>query len=258
MRRILPVSLFLLVTLLTVTNSAEEKDGKQRIIRALLVTSGCCHDYNYQTAQLLDASAGQSVKIDWKIVSDGGKGTKAEIDLYKDKDWAKNYDVVIHNECFAGTDNPEYIKRITEAHKEGVHAVVIHCAMHTYRAAKINDWRELLGVTSRRHEHQSKYPVKVVAKDHPIMEGFPKDYVTPKDELYVIEKLWPNAKVLATSPSEKNGEEHPVMWTNKYGKARVFGTTYGHSNDTFSDPVFLRTVVRGTIWAATGELDSVK
>jgi type 1 glutamine amidotransferase len=258
MRRILPVGLFLLVTLLTVTNFADEKDGKQRTIRALLVTSGCCHDYDYQTAQLLDASAGQSVKIDWNIVSDGGKGTKAEIGLYKDKDWAKNYDVVIHNECFAGTDNPEYIKRITEAHKDGVHAVVIHCAMHTYRAAKINDWRELLGVTSRRHEHQSKYPVKVVAKDHPIMEGFPKDYVTPKDELYVIEKLWPNAKVLATSPSEKNGEEHPVMWTNKYGKARVFGTTYGHSNDTFSDPVFLRTVVRGTIWAATGELDSAK
>lgn len=258
MSRFLPT--FVLVTIISVsaTSVAEEKEAKRPVIRALLVTSGCCHDYDYQTAQLLDASAGQSVKIEWKVVSDGGKGTKAEIELYKDDDWAKNYDVVIHNECFANTDDPEYIRRITKAHKSGVHAVVIHCAMHTYRATKVDDWREMLGVTSRKHEHQSKYPVKVVAKNHPIMQGFPDDYVTPKDELYVIEKLWPNAEVLATSKSERNGEEHPVMWTNKYGKARVFGTTYGHSNDTFSDPVFLRTVVRGTIWAATGKLDAVE
>ena len=258
MNRVLSSCFLLLAIAPSVSGFAEERDGRKRTIRALLITSGCCHDYDYQTAQLLDASAGQSVKIEWKIVSDGGTGTKAEIDLYEDKDWAKNYDVVIHNECFANTDNPEYVRRITEAHKAGVHAVVIHCAMHTYRAAKIDDWRELLGVTSRRHEHQSKYPVKVVAKEHPIMAGFPSDYVTPKDELYVIEKVWPNAVVLATSPSETDGVEHAVMWTNKYGKARVFGTTYGHSKDTFSDPVFLRTVVRGTIWAATGDLDGVK
>jgi type 1 glutamine amidotransferase len=233
-------------------------EDERPTVRALLVTSGCCHDYDYQTAQLLDASAGQSVKIEWKIVNEGGKGTAAEIDLYGTADWAKGYDVVVHNECFASTDDPAYIRRITEAHKAGVHAVVIHCAMHTYRAAKIDDWRELLGVTSRHHEHQSKYPVKVVAAEHPIMQGFPDKYVTPMDELYVIEKLWPNAKALATSKSEKTGEEHPVMWTNQYGKARVFGTTYGHSNDTFSDPVFLRTVVRGTIWAATGKIQDPK
>jgi type 1 glutamine amidotransferase len=224
-------------------------------IRALLITSGCCHNYDFQTAQLLDAAVEHKTKIEWKIVSEGGTGTKAEIEFYLNPDWAKGFDVVVHNECFANTANPEYIRRITAAHKAGVHAVVIHCAMHTYRAAKIDDWRELLGVTSRKHEHKSKYPVKVVAKDHAIMKGFPAKYTTPTDELYVIEKLWPNTKVLATSKSERDEKEHAVMWTNTYGKARVFGTTYGHSNDTFSDPVFLRTVVRGTIWAATGSVD---
>jgi type 1 glutamine amidotransferase len=228
-------------------------DG-EKPIRALLITSGCCHNYDYQTAQLMDAAAGQKIKIEWKIVSEGGTGTKAEIEFYSNPDWAKGFDVVVHNECFANTANPDYIRRITAAHKAGVHAVVIHCAMHTYRAAKIDDWREMLGVTSRRHEHKSKYPVKVVAKDHDIMKGFPAKYTTPTDELYVIEKLWPNTKVLATSKSERDGKEYAVMWTNQYGKARVFGTTYGHSNDTFSDPVFLRTVVRGTIWAATGSV----
>ena len=32
--------------------------------------------------------------------------------------------------------------------------------------------------------------------------------------------------------------------------ALVCGTTYGHSDETFRDPVFLEYVARGTLWAA--------
>ncbi|MFM8263928.1 MAG: ThuA domain-containing protein, partial [Pirellula sp.] len=140
--------------------------------------------------------------------------------------------------------------KITQPHREGVNAVVIHCAMHTYRSAKIDDWREFLGVTSRKHEHQSRYPVEVVQKDNPITKAIPADYKTPMDELYIVEKIWPNTKVLATTKSEKTGETQPVFWTNQFGKGRVFGTTYGHSNDTFTDEVFLTTLIRGIVWAA--------
>jgi type 1 glutamine amidotransferase len=82
------------------------------------------------------------------------------------------------------------------------------------------------------------------------MKGYPGDHKTAKDELYVIEKVWPGTKVLATSESEKTGEAHPVFWSHSYGQARVFGTTYGHSNETFEDPVFLEALSRGTLWAA--------
>ena len=220
-------------------------------LRVLLVTGGCCHDYTYQTKQMQKAFEDHDVKVDWTVVKDGGTGTKAEISLYDDGNWSDKYDVVIHNECFANTTSPEYIRKITKAHKEGANAVVIHCAMHTYRAASIDDWREFLGVTSRRHDHQSEYPVKVVAAEHPIMKGFPKDWKTPKDELYVIETLWPNAKPLATSNRENaQGEAQPCFWTNQYGEARVFGTTYGHSNETFADKTFQQVLVRGSLWAA--------
>jgi len=60
--------------------------------------------------------------------------------------------------------------------------------------------------------------------------------------------------VLATSKSEKNGDSHGVFWVNQYGKARVFGTTYGHSSETFRDEVFLTALTRGIQWAA-GKLD---
>ncbi|MEM1296611.1 MAG: ThuA domain-containing protein, partial [Verrucomicrobiota bacterium] len=158
--------------------------------------------------------------------------------------------VVIHNECFANTKDPDYIRKITEVHKAGVPAVVIHCAMHTYRAAEIDDWRQFLGVTSRKHEHKSEYPVTIVNPEHPTMVGFKKDWVTPKDELYIIEKLWPSATPLATSVSEKDGKVHPVVWVNDFEGTRVFGTTYGHSDDTFRDPVFIDLLTRGIVWAA--------
>lgn len=228
----------------------QAEDGPLQI---LVITEGCCHDYGYQTESMQKALKARDVAAEWTVISEGGRGTQAEIAFYDDPDWAKGFDVVIHNECFANTDNPDYIRKITSAHKAGVNAVVIHCAMHTYRAAKIDDWREFLGVTSRRHEHKAEYPVRIVAKDHPVMDGFPKDWKTPKDELYVIEKVWPKTTVLASSISEKNGELHPVLWTNQYGKARVFGTTYGHSNETFADPVFLDALTRGIQWA-TGRL----
>jgi type 1 glutamine amidotransferase len=219
-------------------------------IQVLVVTGGCCHDYDYQTKALQLAAKEQGVDVNWTIVFEGGKGTRAMIDLYNKTDWAKGFDVVVHNECFADTDDPDYIRKITQPHREGVNAVVVHCAMHTYRSAKIDDWREFLGVTSRKHEHQSRYPVEVVDKDSPITKGIPADYKTPMDELYIIEKVWPNTKILATTKSEKTGEVQPVFWTNQFGKARVFGTTYGHSNDTFADPVFLNALVRGIVWAA--------
>lgn len=233
----------------TTADEARPEPVAERI-RVLLITGGCCHDYDFQAKAMQLAAKRAGADIEWTVVNDGGKGTKAQIELYSDSKWADGYDVVVHNECFANTTNPAYIRQITQAHKKGVPAVVIHCAMHTYRASEIDDWREFLGVTSRRHEHKSKYVVNVTAKDHPIMKGFPNEYRMPIDELYVIEKVWPHTKVLATSKSEKDGQEYPVFWTSTYGKARIFGTTYGHSNETFSDKVFLDTLTRGIVWAA--------
>jgi type 1 glutamine amidotransferase len=221
----------------------------KRPIRVLLITGGCCHNYAFQS-QAMAQGISKQANVEWTILQDPNTGTRAQIPLYDNPRWAKPFDVIIHNECFADTDSQEYVKKITAAHRAGKPAMVIHCAMHTYRAGKFDDWREFLGVTSRRHDHQSRYPVRVVAPEHPIMKGFPTNWVTPMDELYIIEKLWPGAKALAMSTSEKSQQEQPVIWVNQYGKARVFGTTYGHSDDTFRDPVFIDLLARGLVWSA--------
>lgn len=239
----------LLVSLLLIATAHSGPAAETTPVRTLLITGGCCHNYPFQTQQFTNALAKLGA-VEWTVVMDGGNGTRAEISLYNNPDWAKGYDAVVHNECFADTTNEVYIRKITAPHKAGVPAVVIHCAMHTYRATDVDDWREFLGVTSKRHDHQSKYPVKLTEPTHPILKGVAPDWITSVDELYIIEKLWPNAKALATSVSEKDGKPYPVAWINQYGKARVFGTSYGHSDDAWRDENFLKLVSQGTLWAA--------
>jgi type 1 glutamine amidotransferase len=218
-------------------------------MRVLLITGGCCHNYAFQSRALIDGFKAK-VPSDWTVVNEGGTGTRGQIALYDDPAWAKPYSVVVHNECFADTTDAAYIRKIVDGHRGGTPAVVVHCAMHTYRASTMDDWREFLGVTSMHHEHQSRYPVKIVAGDHPIMRGFPANWVTPMDELYILKKVWPGTQALATSVSEKTGESQPVVWVHEYKGTRVFGTTYGHSDDTFRDPIFIDLLTRGIVWAS--------
>ena len=244
------LSFLLLGGHLSAAESAPAPSPKPTPVRALLVTGGCCHNYPLQTQAIKESIAeAKLLAVDWTVVNDGGTGTRAEISLYEKSDWADAYDIVVHNACFADTANIDYIRRILAPHRAGKPALVIHCAMHSYRAAKEDDWREFLGVTTRRHDHQARYPVTVAQPEHPVMKNFPANWLTPKDELYTLEKVWPGATPLATSVSEANGAVHPVIWVNDYHGVRVFGTTFGHSDETFMDPVFRDLLARGFVWA---------
>jgi uncharacterized protein len=223
-----------------------EPDGPR--VRALVVSGGCCHDYPGQARTLMDAIS-KSVPVDWMVAIQGGRGTRGHQPLFDRTDWAQGYDIVVHNQCFADVTDEALVERITRAHRGGTPAVVIHCAMHTYRAATFDGWREFLGVTSRRHTRQFAIPVRIAAKDHPVMRGFREDWVTPVDELYVVDRFWPTATALATAVSPEDQQEYPLAWVNDYHGARVFGTTLGHGNATFEDPVFQDLLARGFRWA---------
>jgi type 1 glutamine amidotransferase len=225
--------------------------GQSRI-NALVVSGGGFHDYPFQARMLVD-SVSKALPVDWTIAIQGGRGTTGKQPVVESADWAKGFDIVVHNQCFADTTDEALIRRITTAHRGGPPAMVIHCAMHTYRASNADTWREFLGVTTRSHTKSHNIPVKVAAKDHSIMKGFKEDWVTPVDELYVIEKFWPASTALATAVSPEDQKEYPLAWVSDYGGARVFGTTLGHGNDTWTDPVFQDLLVRGFKWAAKRE-----
>src|SRR5436190_2685453 len=97
------INSFLLSVVLLLTSTSPVV-AAEKPLRALLITGGCCHNYVLQGQQLTNAVA-KLAAVEWTIVNEGGRGTKAEIPLYAKPDWAKGYDVVVHNECFADTTN---------------------------------------------------------------------------------------------------------------------------------------------------------
>ncbi|MHC4880875.1 MAG: DUF7133 domain-containing protein, partial [Planctomycetota bacterium] len=189
--------------------------------------------------------------VDVVAIEQGGRTTDTKIEIYEDENWADGFDVVIHDECFAAVKDTAWVDRVLKPHREGLPAVVIHCAMHCYRDGR-DDWFKFCGVTSRGHG--AHYAHEVLNRDaaHPIMQTFPAGWANPAGELYRIEKMWPTAHPLASTKDRALANEQVCVWTNEFGdnKTRVFGTTLGHHNETVSHPVFLDMVTRGTLWAA--------
>src|SRR5512133_2668836 len=143
-------------------------------LKVLYVTGGCCHDYNRQK-DIIPAGIKARANAEFTVVHAGGSGTRFQgitNSLYQKADWAKGYDAVIHNECFADDQDLAYIERVLKPHREGVGAIVMHCTMHTFRALKTDQFRGFLGVASFGHGPQHPLDVMVVKGDHPVMSGF--------------------------------------------------------------------------------------
>ena len=242
--------LFLLTLCLSFSSSLFAADAPPERLKVLLITGGCCHDYTAQK-EILKKGLEARAHVDVLAIEQGGRTTDTKIELYEDDNWADGFDVVIHDECFAGVKEPAWVDRVLKPHREGLPAVVIHCAMHCYRDGR-DDWFKFCGVTSRGHG--AHYAHEVLNRDatHPIMQNFPAGWANPAGELYRIEKMWPTAHPLASTKGRALANEQVCVWTNEFGekKTRVFGTTLGHHNETVSHPVFLDMVTRGTLWAA--------
>ncbi|MEN9574303.1 MAG: hypothetical protein RL514_2158 [Verrucomicrobiota bacterium] len=258
--------LFLLAALLTgfaLTSPA----AAPKPLRVLLFAGGCCHDYAVQHLILKEGlEARAHVEVD--AIHSFDRSTRATFAPYQKPDWAKGYDVIVHDECSADVKDVAYVNNILAAHRAGIPAVNLHCAMHSYRVGNISQpvvpgspdalWFDLLGLQSTGHGPQEPIQLTTVAKDHPIMAGLP-EWTTIKEELYNNIKIFPTATPLMRGKQllkQKDGSERAVesvvTWVNQYGtggKTRVFSSTVGHNNDTVADPRYLDLVTRGLLWS---------
>ncbi len=222
-------------------------------IRAMLVTGGCCHDYDTQRKIVVEGFGKHLGPTEWTIHQYAEpKDTRATI--YDDPQWAQGYDLIVHNECFGGMADPELVERIVQGHRKySVPAIFIHCSMHSYRVSSAADsWRELIGVTSTFHE-KGKRPLDVIptpeGKASGLVAAIGDRWTTPNGELYVITDVWPGTTVLATAMSTEQKADQPVIWKRETGGLRVFATTLGHHNETMSHPTWLSVVAAGAAWA---------
>jgi type 1 glutamine amidotransferase len=246
-----PVPALTILALLTMaTGSLSAEDRVPGKLRGLMITGGCCHDYANQK-NLLAEGISQRASIEWDIVHEGGTSRTHKVSVYQQPGWASKYDVILHNECFGAIEDADFIRGITQAHFEGVPAIFIHCSLHSYRAAGAgaDPWRELIGVTSVKHQKHRPVEVQNLQPDHPVMTTFPKAWKTPNGELYEIQRVWPNCTPLAQAFGQDSGKNHVCVWVNTFGKARVFGTSLGHHNETMNTSEYLDMVARGVLWS---------
>lgn len=276
MKRLLAPLLLAVVTAGTFIAGAANPAVKP--LRVLIVAGGCCHEYDKQQAVLKEGiEARINAIVD--VAYNPDKSTKATFPIYTSKDWAKDFDVIIHDECSADVTDPAYVGNILDAHKAGKPAVNLHCAMHSYRWGNFREpvkagadnagWYDMLGLQSTGHGPQEPIDVTYTDASHPITKGM-ENWTTIKEELYnniqiLTGKGLANGKQMQ-KPKVKKGETPDpnakateanavVVWTNEYGpnKTRIFSTTLGHNTETVADARYLDLVTRGLLWT-TGHL----
>ena len=247
-RRVFLGLVALLVGLVSGNLVAEEKP-----IRALLVTGGCCHDYARQKL-ILARGISARANVVWTVVQQGGTTTNTAIPLYRDRNWSEGFDVVVHNECFSNVKDKQFVENIVRPHREGLPALLIHCAMHCYRVGD-NQWFDFVGMQSPGHGPHYSYTVDNIKPDHPIMKGFGEKFVAPKGELYHSIRLFDTATALGQANRQGDNKPQTCVWTNQYGKGRVFATTIGHYNETMVEKQYLDLVTRGLLWACGKDVE---
>lgn len=265
-RRFLVIALAIITgAALSIPGTAAAPAEEVKPIRALLVIGGCCHDYKKQQ-DLLTKGISARANVQWAVSYDPDTTTKHLNPIYEKEDWAKGFDVVLHDECSSDVKDPKIVERILKPHQAGLPAVIVHCGMHCYRTEgfpKTTPWFEFTGLASTGHGPQAPIDITYMDKESTITKGL-EGWKTVNEELYnnftnkLQETAQPVAKGKQTIKNKDGTEkvaEAVVAWTNTYnGKTKVFATTLGHNNDTVGDARYLDLVTRGLLWSV-GKLE---
>ncbi len=109
------------------------------------------------------------------------------------------------------------------------------------------------------HGPQHEFAVVTRNEVHPITKGLPAEFLHAKDELY--ERLRgpaENMTILATAYADPlqqgSGRHEPIMMAIEYGDGRIFHTTLGHADYSCACAGFITFLLRGTEWAASGNV----
>lgn len=205
-------------------------------LKILILTSpGVYHNYETQTQALADGVAKRiHTEVDVSL---------AELERWKNTDFSEGYDVLIYNICMADNQEKALIANLRRQTEElGVPALVIHCAMHSFRGTNL--WWPMFGLQTKAHE--SLRPLtQIQTAPHPILHGIPKQWTVANDELYINLQFEGLALLTVTGQDQK---PHVTAWLAYQGATPIFGTTLGHSDETLNDPAFQRLIANAVLF----------
>lgn len=240
---------------------------KPGLIRVLILSGHNNHDWRATTPflrQLLLETGKFDVRVEEEPI-----GITAET--------LAPFDVIMNDYC--GPRLGAVAEKAIETFvKSGKGMVIIHGAMYGFTGLEVLKdrhvgiglkepaWEEYINMAgiswagppaNAYHAPYNFFKIKLTQPQHPIVMGMPNPFVAT-DELYHGMTLRPGAHVIATAYDDPanggSGKDEPMLVINQYGQGRSFYVVFGHELASMQEPGFMLSLVRGTEWAATGQV----
>ena len=119
------------------------------------------------------------------------------------------------------------------------------------------DWpwyNRMIGAYFKSHPEQQNANLHVVDNHFIATKNLPETW-TRWDEWYNFKNThWDSVHVLLTIDEKsyhggENGDYHPMSWYHSFEGGRVFYTALGHTDESYSDPLFLGHLLGGILYA---------
>ena len=163
----------------------------------------------------------------------------------------KQYNALIFLNTTGDLFNDKEQKALVKYIRDGGGFVGIHAATDAEY-----DWEwygKMVGGYFKSHPRQQNAKVNIINKDHASTNMLP-DEIKRRDEWYDFKNINPDIIVLATldETSYKGGKmnnNHPIVWYHEFEGGRIFYTGFGHTNETFDDPLIQKHILGGIKYA---------
>jgi hypothetical protein len=108
---------------------------------------------------------------------------------------------------------------------------------------------KMIGASFESHPQQQMAKLVIVDSTHLATKHLSGIWER-KDEWYNLKDLNPAVKVLikideTSYTGGKNGNNHPMAWYHDYEGGKVFYTELGHTNESYTEPLFLQHILGG-------------
>lgn len=181
-----------------------------------------------------------------------GEQNNFEVDTTENADWLnedtlKKYSAVIFLNTTENVLNYRQEAAFERYIQAGGGFMGIHAATDTEY-----DWGwygRMVGGYFVSHPKTQKAKLNVVDRSHISTKHLPETWIRT-DEWYNFNKLDSNVKVLIKIDEKSyeggsNGDNHPMAWYHDYDGGRAFYTELGHTEESYSDSLYLQHILGG-------------